>query len=120
MSRHPRQTGGNAGRLLLAAVLAAFAACPAFADAAEAPAAQRRIVVPYPMGGGTDLISRALAAKLNESVSSRIIVESRPGAAGIVGGELVAKAAPDGATVMLVVASHGINAASGRKLPYDT
>jgi len=88
--------------------------------AAEPVGKPLRFVVPYPAGGGADAIARVLAAKIGDGLNARVIVDNRVGAAGIVGGEYVAKAAPDGTTFMLVVASHGINAASGRKLPYDT
>ena len=89
--------------------------------AAELPAdKQLRFVVPYPAGGGADSMARVLAAKLADALGRRIIIDNRVGAAGIVGGELVAKSPPDGLTLMFVVASHAINAASGRKLPYET
>lgn len=105
-------------RCIGGALLAAAALAPASVSAqAEKPL---RWVVPYPAGGGADTISRLLAGRIAGEVGGRVIVENRPGAAGIIGGEYVARAAPDARTVMLVVASHGINAASGRKLPYDT
>ena len=81
---------------------------------------QLRFVVPYPAGGGADSMARVIGAKLADGLGRRIIIDNRVGAAGIVGGELVAKSPPDGLTLMFVVASHAINAASGRKLPYDT
>lgn len=78
------------------------------------------MIVPYPAGGGADTIARLLVARLPAAAAERAIVENRPGAAGIIGSEAVARSAPDGSTWMIVVASHAINAASGRKLPYDT
>lgn len=78
------------------------------------------MIVPYPAGGGADTIARLLVSRLPGNSAERAIVENRPGAAGIIGSEAVARAAPDGSTWMFVVASHAINAASGRKLPYDT
>ena len=78
------------------------------------------MVVPYPAGGGADTITRLLVARLPAGVSERFIVENRPGAAGIIGSELIARAPADGSAWLRVVASHAINAASARKLPYDT
>jgi tripartite-type tricarboxylate transporter receptor subunit TctC len=113
-------------RLKLGLCLGALAAAGAgamiapTANAADFPAKQLRMIVPYPAGGGADTIARLLVSRLSGGLSERFIVENRPGAAGIIGSELVAKATPDGSVWMLVVASHAINAASGRKLPYDT
>lgn len=107
----------RAARLL---TLVALAIASGLVCAAESAGRTVRIVVPYPAGGGADSIARLLATRITDGLGARILVENRVGAAGIVGGEFVAKAPPDGATIMIVVASHGINAASGRKMPYDT
>jgi tripartite-type tricarboxylate transporter receptor subunit TctC len=107
----------RAARFLTLFVLAGASA---LAGAAEPAGRTVRFVVPYPAGGGADAIARVLATRIADGLGARIVVDNRVGAAGIVGGEFVAKSAPDGYTFMLVVASHGINAASGRKMPYDT
>jgi tripartite-type tricarboxylate transporter receptor subunit TctC len=78
-----------------------------------------RLVVPYPPGGPLDIAARALADKVKESLGP-VIVENRPGAGGNLGADAVAKAAPDGATlVMGAVATHAINPWLYSKMPYD-
>ena len=77
-----------------------------------------RIVVPYPPGGGTDVVARTLAQKMNELMGQPVIVDNRAGANGIIGSDVVAKAAPDGYTVLITTATHAINPALYTKLPY--
>lgn len=84
------------------------------------PSRPIRFVVGYPPGGATDLIARALAVKLSEALAQQVLVDNRPGAGGIVGTEIVAKAAPDGHTIILVTTSHGVNPSLYSKLPYDS
>ena len=82
------------------------------------PARPVRILVPYAPGGGVDIVARALFVKLAEQSGVPFIVENRPGGTGIVAGELVARAAPDGYTLMSSALEFAINP-SLRKLPYD-
>jgi tripartite-type tricarboxylate transporter receptor subunit TctC len=78
-----------------------------------------RLVVPYPAGGPLDITARALAERVKDTLGN-VIVENRPGAGGNLGADLVAKAAPDGNTlVMGAVATHAINPWLYRKMPYD-
>jgi len=78
-----------------------------------------RLVVPYPPGGPLDLIARALAEKVHDSLGT-VIVDNRPGAGGNLGADLVAKSAPDGNTIVMgAVATHAINPWLFAKLPYD-
>ena len=103
-----------------ASILAALACLmmpPAHAD--DYPAKPVRIIVSYAPGGGTDVIARMLARKLNEAWAQPVIVENRPGAGGNIGTELVAKAAPDGYTLSLVPSSHAIAPLFYAKLPFD-
>ena len=79
-----------------------------------------RLVVPYPPGGGTDIVGRVLSDKLRESLGQPIVIENRGGAGGVLGTGLAAKAAPDGYTLLLVPTSHVINPSIYAKLPYDT
>ncbi len=79
-----------------------------------------RLVVPFPPGGGTDILGRILANKLSETLGQPVIVDNRPGGGGIIGSEIVAKSSPDGHTLLLSSASHAINPSVYRKLPYDT
>ena len=83
-------------RVAFAGVCLAAAALPAMAQQTTYPSRPVRIVVPYAPGGGTDIISRQLAAKLGEAWGQNVVVENRPGANGIVGTDLVLKSPPDG------------------------
>lgn len=79
-----------------------------------------RIIVPYTPGGATDILARLLAAKFSESMGQQFIAENRPGAAGLVGAELAARAAPDGYTLWVGQASNlAINQHLMKKMPYD-
>lgn len=83
------------------------------------PAKPVRIVVPYAAAGGTDILSRIVADKLTQALGQSFIVENRPGANGVIGSEQVAKSAPDGHTLMVVVGTHVINPYLQKKVPYD-
>jgi tripartite-type tricarboxylate transporter receptor subunit TctC len=84
------------------------------------PSKPLRIVVPWPPGGVTDVLTRAVAAQMGESLGQQVVVENRPGAGGTLGVAAVAKAPPDGHTlVMTDVPSHAISATLYPKLPYD-
>jgi tripartite-type tricarboxylate transporter receptor subunit TctC len=103
--------------ILLVAALAAFGALPpAFAAFPERPI---RIIVPFPPGGASDVTARMLAEKFAQSWNVNVVVDNRTGATGIIGTDLVAKAAPDGYTLGLVALSFAINPAI-HKLPYDS
>jgi tripartite-type tricarboxylate transporter receptor subunit TctC len=108
----------------LAATLLFSAAPPALAQAqAQAqpyPTKLIRFVVPYPPGGPLDAIARMLAEKMREGLGQQIIVDNRPGAGGNLGADMVAKAAPDGYTIVMgAVATHAINPTLFAKMPYD-
>ena len=90
------------------------------AVAQQYPTRPIRIIVPQSPGASTDLTARLIAQGLNEAFKQPVIVDNRPGSSGIAGTELVARAAPDGYTLMVVASSFSINAALGRKLPYDS
>jgi tripartite-type tricarboxylate transporter receptor subunit TctC len=94
---------------------------PAVADAAEPyPTRPIRLIVPYPAGGGTDIVGRVLGQKLSESLGQQIVVDNRGGAGGTLGTAHAAKSAPDGYTLLLVPTSHVINPSIYAKLSYDT
>ena len=79
-----------------------------------------RIVVPFPAGGTTDVLARAAAQKLSESLGQPAVVDNRPGAGGNIGAELVAKAPPDGYTLLMgTVGTHAINPSLYPRMPYD-
>lgn len=89
------------------------------APAQPYPARPVRVIVPQSPGGSTDLVARAVAQRLTESLGQNVIVDNRPGAGSINGTDMVAKAAPDGHTVLAVAASFTINPAVRKKLPFD-
>ena len=92
----------------------------AIAIAQDWPNRALRIVVPYPAGGAVDIVTRALADKLSAALAQPVIVDNRAGAGGLIGADSVAKATPDGYTlVMGTVSSHAIAPAVYRKMPYD-
>jgi len=94
---------------------------PAAGDAAEVfPTRPIRLIVPYPAGGGTDIVGRVLGQKLHESMHQPVVIDNRGGAGGTIGTAVVAKSAPDGYTLLLVPTSHVINPSIYAKLPYDT
>ena len=79
-----------------------------------------RFIVPYPAGGGTDIVARLLAQKMTLSMGQPVLVENKPGASTLIGTEMLAKAAPDGYTLGLITDSHAINPSFFAKLPYDS
>jgi tripartite-type tricarboxylate transporter receptor subunit TctC len=111
--------------LFLAVPLAAcVAAAPALAAAADStakayPTKPVRFILGQATGGGQDIISRALALKLSETMGHSVIVDNRPGAAGTLAAAIASKAAPDGYTVLIVSSTFSINPALYKKLPYD-
>ncbi|MGE4242401.1 Bug family tripartite tricarboxylate transporter substrate binding protein [Ramlibacter sp.] len=101
------------------AFAAATAAASAFSQSAW-PNRPVRIVVPFPAGGTTDILARAIAPELSRAFGQQFIVENRGGAGGNVGAELVAKSPGDGYTFLMgTVGTHGINRALYDKMPYD-
>src|SRR5918995_1729757 len=88
-------------------------------DVDKYPVKPVRLIAPFVAGAGTDITARAVAAKLTERFGQQVIVDNRPGAAGTIGVEVTANAAPDGYTICLISASHAVNSATNAKLPYD-
>jgi tripartite-type tricarboxylate transporter receptor subunit TctC len=98
----------------------ALAAGVAQAQPATYPDKPVRFLVPYPPGGGTDVIARIVQARFQAALGQPIVIENKGGAGGSVGSEIVAKSAPDGYTVLFTLSSHTINPAIFPKLSYDT
>jgi tripartite-type tricarboxylate transporter receptor subunit TctC len=107
---------------IVLALLALLAASPSWAQGETSyPDKPVRIVVPFPAGSATDIVSRLLAQKFSTKFSQQFIVENRPGASGTLGVDIIAKSPPDGTTIGLITAStHGVTPALGTKLPYDS
>ena len=99
-------------------LLAAFG-WPVVAPAQQFPSKPVRIISPFAPGGGNDAICRAIAPRLTELLKQQVVIDSRPGANGIVGTEVAARAAPDGYTMVLVPSGHSLNVSLYKKLPFD-
>lgn len=104
-----------------AAVLFCAAVAPLAASAAESyPSRPIRFIVPFPPGGGNDIVGRIVAAKLGEGLGAQVVVDNRGGAGGTLGTDLMAKAPPDGHTMLVNNISLAVNQTLFDKLPYDT
>jgi tripartite-type tricarboxylate transporter receptor subunit TctC len=79
-----------------------------------------RLVVPYPPGGGVDIMARTVATRLPDNIGQQVLVDNRPGGGTVIGTELVARAAPDGYTLLMANIAFGANPALLKKLPYNT
>ena len=102
----------------LCALGLAFAATTVLAQAW--PAHALRIIVPFPPGGGTDLVARSVAARLGDALGQPVVAENRPGAGGTIGTDAVAKSAPDGYTIGIATSStHPASIALQKGVPYD-
>ncbi|KAI3594979.1 BUG/TctC family periplasmic protein [Cupriavidus sp. U2] len=105
--------------LLLSVALGPLAAAPALANDAY-PTRPIRLVVPFPAGGTTDIMARAVSAELSKLPGWNVVVDNKPGAGGNIGSDIVAKSAPDGYTLLMgTVGTHGINQSLYGKLPFD-
>ena len=102
-------------------LLAVIATCNVYAQAPAGnyPNKQIRVIVPFPAGGPTDAIARAIGQKLNETWGQAVIVDNRPGAGGNIGTELAAKSPPDGYTLFIGTVANAINQSLFAKLPFD-
>jgi tripartite-type tricarboxylate transporter receptor subunit TctC len=102
-------------------LIALFALLACTVAAAQTyPTRPVRIVVPFPPSGPTDTVARAVGDRLSKKWNSPVVVENRPGAGGTIGSDAVAKAAPDGHTILLTVTAHAINPSMMKRLPFDT
>jgi len=104
-------------RLLVFVALALLAGA---ASAQSYPSKPVRVVIPWPPGGSNDVVGRIVTQKVGENLGQQFIVDNRAGAAGSIGADVVAKAPPDGYTLMVHSTSHVGNAHLYKKLPYDT
>lgn len=104
----------RAAGLLLAGLLATQASAQGF------PGKPIRLVVPNAPGGAADLTARAVGQKLGETLGQPVVIDNKPGAGGVAAGEAVAKAAPDGHTLLLISSGTAVSAALFKSLPFDT
>ena len=105
---------------LLAVACAALAPAQAIAQPAQKfPDRPIRFIVPFPPGGGNDILARVLAPKMSEGLGQPVVVDNRPGAGGNIGADLAAKAAPDGYTIVIASNQVTMNPALYAKLPFD-
>lgn len=105
--------------LTLPLLAAAFVHIPAYAGEAAYPTKNVTILMPYAAGGSSDILARAVAKGLTDAWGRNVIVENRPGASGMIGAEVVAKAPPDGYLLLSTTSSYAGTAAIRAKLPFD-
>ncbi|MCE9640079.1 MAG: tripartite tricarboxylate transporter substrate binding protein [Betaproteobacteria bacterium] len=104
-------------RLLI--IIAGILLCAGRTMAQDYPSKPIRFIIPLAPGGGGDILARSIAQKLNEKWGQPVIVDNRPGGGGVIGTEVVAKAPPDGYTILMIATNHTVNPSLIPKLPYD-
>jgi len=103
------------------AAVAAFMTAAANAVSAQSfPSRPVHIFVPYPAGGGVDVLTRTLGDVVSKQWGQSVVVENRPGAGGVIASQAVVTAAPDGYTLIMVASGHATNPLLYPKIPYDT
>src|SRR6188508_3177307 len=100
----------------IAAAVALVTVCAAHAQ--SYPERPVRAVVPFPAGGGTDILARLLLQRMSERLGANFVIDNRAGAGGTIGTEIVAKAPPDGYTILVASSSHTINPSVYKKIGY--
>lgn len=101
-------------------LIASAVSCAHAATADSYPQRSIRMLIPYPPGGAGDIVGRQLAAPLSAALGKQVVIDNRGGGGQVIATEITARAAPDGYTLFLASATHGINPALIKKLPYDT
>ncbi len=115
-----QQIGSTVALTLIASIIAASSAAHAAAPGATPyPSRAVRVIVPQSAGGSTDLAARIVLQRMGEAMGQTFVIDNRPGAGSLNGTETVAKAAPDGYTLLCVAASFSINPSLHEKLPFD-
>ena len=116
--RQPKRTCVKAGFVALAAMITGMQIAPV--EAAEAyPGRPVRMIVPFPPGGGADILARIMGEKLTDLWGQQVIIDNRGGAGGTIGTGVAARGLPDGYTLLMASSNHPINAGLFPKLPYD-
>ena len=106
--------------LLLSLLAAATLILPQAAQAQTYPAKPIRFIMPYPPGGSSDILARPIANEMSKSLGQPVLIDYKPGAGSTIGADVVAKSAPDGYTIIMLLTAHAINASLMPSLPYDT
>jgi len=106
--------------LVLGSVVTSGAAIAQSAASSDYPRRPIRLVVPFSAGGPVDIVARAIAPKMSETLGQQIVVDNRGGGGSTIGTEMAAKAPPDGYTLLMVSGSYVINPAMRKNLPYDS
>ena len=104
-------------RIVLSFALAAVAG---LVHAQAWPTKPIRFVMPYPPGGSSDILARPIANEMSKSLGQPVVIEYKPGGGSTIGADFIAKSAPDGHTLVMLLTAHAINATLMPKLPYDT
>lgn len=112
------QSHGHARRIIAGLGLLAWSGAAFAASTPPYPVRPLRMIVPATPGASSDVLGRIVAAQLSTAFGQQVIVNNRPGAGSVIGTDIVAKAAPDGYTIVMIYTSHTTNA-SLQKLPYD-
>lgn len=103
----------------LVGAMACTASCGGWAQPGAYPQRPIRLIVPVTVGGATDIVARIVANRLSQVLLQQLVIDNRAGAGGIIGTEIVARAVPDGHTLLFAYASHTIMPFLSRKVPYD-
>jgi tripartite-type tricarboxylate transporter receptor subunit TctC len=101
-------------------MLAALSVAPFAAQAQTWPARPVRFIMPYPPGGSSDILARPIANEMSKSLGQPVLIEYKPGGGSTIGADYIAKSAPDGYNIIMLLTAHAINASLMPKLPYDT
>ena len=113
------QSAGLPMNLLRLFILLVFSHCAFAVAAQDYPSKPIRLIVPYAAGGGSDFVARILGIKLNEALGQAVVVDNRPGAGGLIGAEVAARAPADGYTLLLADASFTISPVVNKKASYS-
>src|SRR5450759_1292419 len=107
-------------KLLAALAGAAFVLLAQGTFAQTFPTKPIHLVMPYTPGGSSDILARPIANEMSKSMGQPVLIEYKPGAGSTIGADFIAKSAPDGYTLVMLLTAHAINATLVPKLPYDT
>ena len=117
--RYKNMFKNNKLHMVMVGWFACLTASFVLAQPAAYPQRPIRLIVPVTVGGATDIVARIAASRLSQVLGQQMVIDNRAGAGGIIGTELVARAAPDGYTLLFAYASHTIMPFLSRKVPYD-